>query len=751
MGYEITTRGFKMAYTNENQIGEVTDVTGAAIVIRTDGSQETVTLGTEIFQGDIIETSDAAAVNIGFIDDSSFAVSNDARIAIDEFVFDPETEGGVQDFSVMKGVFMYTSGLIGRENPDQVEIETPVGSIGIRGTIIGGHINPEGESQVSVIEGAIVVRNDAGEQLLTNQYETVTLSSREIAPSDVQQMDVSRIANDYGAVKDVSSSLFSSFNDQMAQENAPKPDAVNNAEEKTVDAAEEEVKEKADVEAESGEEEVILEDSMPKAETLEEKQLEIKALDDAPELKTINLHDGDKPKPLKGRLGALRDRLINNETQNELDDTVIQTQAQPTISFISGGSIDENSNGGTNPVVGTVALSNATNVTYSLIGPNAADYMLDSMTGLLTYIGPDSGDFEDNDVLSVGIRATDLDTNNIVNQNLQITLNDVNEMPTTRIGLEDLYDVGSLGTASDDVGVLALNGSLANGTRIGRLAVNDPEDTTITVSDFTIVGPPLPGGGGELVSTYFHVVEQGGNFYLELMSGFQMVDRGSHKTISDGTSDIAGITITAPTISFGVEISDGSLNYIAPITLQIADVTNVTGTTVFDTSTAHDVIIGDMSDNNIRLFNSDFHFINGGEGRDGLYLNGNVGAYQYDFTSNSGFNGDLSSIEQIYFIAGDTDDTLRIDIDNIIRLLATSDQNYAGNGELVISTNSAGANVNGVNIVQNDGVTATDLTSNGFVHNGTETRGSFGDYEIYHHNVHGTVAIEATISNAGGL
>jgi len=120
-----------MAYTKSNQIGEITEVTGVAKIIRTDGTEETVTLGTEVFQGDIVETSDAGAVNIGFIDDSSFAVSNDARISIDEFVFDPETEGGVQDFSVMKGVFMYTSGLIGRENPDQVEIDTPVGSIGI--------------------------------------------------------------------------------------------------------------------------------------------------------------------------------------------------------------------------------------------------------------------------------------------------------------------------------------------------------------------------------------------------------------------------------------------------------------------------------------------------------------------------------------------------------------------------------------------------------------------------------------------
>ena len=206
--------------TNTHAIGAVTEVTGEAIVIRTDGTQETVTLGTEIFQGDIVETSGDGAVNINFIDESQFALSEDARVAMDEFVFDPATESGDQDFTVMQGVFMYTSGLIGRENPDAVEIDTPVGSIGIRGTIIGGKILPEGQgdSQITVIEGAIVVRNDAGEQLLSNQYDTVSLRSMHTPPSEVQQLSVEKVANDYGAVKNVSVNLFSSFQDQMQQE-----------------------------------------------------------------------------------------------------------------------------------------------------------------------------------------------------------------------------------------------------------------------------------------------------------------------------------------------------------------------------------------------------------------------------------------------------------------------------------------------------------------------------------------------------
>jgi len=199
-------------------IGEVTEISGDAKIIRTDGTEEKIILGMPIFEGDIVETEGQGAVNIGFIDESFFAISENARITITDFAFDPESEVGVQDFSILRGVFMYISGLIGRENPDSVNIETPVGSIGIRGTIIGGRIDPVGESQITVIEGAIVVRNGDGELLLSSQFDTVKLAGFNAPMSHIGALSVHEVANDYGAVKDVSATLFSSFHDQMHEQ-----------------------------------------------------------------------------------------------------------------------------------------------------------------------------------------------------------------------------------------------------------------------------------------------------------------------------------------------------------------------------------------------------------------------------------------------------------------------------------------------------------------------------------------------------
>ncbi|HEY8189996.1 MAG TPA: FecR domain-containing protein, partial [Micavibrio sp.] len=115
-------------------IGIVKESTGEASVTHPNGTIETVSVGTPIYQGDIVETKGDGAVSIAFVDETTFAVSENARLAIDEYVFDPATHSGETGFSVLRGMFVFTSGLIGREDPDDVQINTPVGSIGIRGT-----------------------------------------------------------------------------------------------------------------------------------------------------------------------------------------------------------------------------------------------------------------------------------------------------------------------------------------------------------------------------------------------------------------------------------------------------------------------------------------------------------------------------------------------------------------------------------------------------------------------------------------
>lgn len=214
-----TSSQFAQAGTlnDESPIGAIEELEGSVTITRTDGTSETVTLGTPVYEGDTIETSADGAANILFLDDTSMAVSESARISIDNYKFDAATESGETNLSVLRGVFVYTSGLIGRDDPDDVLIETPVGSIGIRGTIIAGNIKPNGQSEITVLEGAIVVSNGQGETTLSEQYETVQINGFNDAIEGLGVKEASEMKASYGSVSNVIPQLFSSINDNIRE------------------------------------------------------------------------------------------------------------------------------------------------------------------------------------------------------------------------------------------------------------------------------------------------------------------------------------------------------------------------------------------------------------------------------------------------------------------------------------------------------------------------------------------------------
>ncbi len=196
-------------------VGAVHEVKGDATITRVDGSVEHVEVGTPVYQGDVVETDQDGALNIMFIDETTFAVSEDARLAIDEYVFDPATQSGTTNFSVLKGVFVFTSGLIGRDDPDDVMIETPSGSIGIRGTIIAGNVDT---GEITVIEGAIVLHDHSGNSItLANQYETARFNTAGDAIDHMGDLAANDVAVKFGSLSSVSGDLFSSIEDSSSE------------------------------------------------------------------------------------------------------------------------------------------------------------------------------------------------------------------------------------------------------------------------------------------------------------------------------------------------------------------------------------------------------------------------------------------------------------------------------------------------------------------------------------------------------
>lgn len=89
--------------------------------------------------GDQFVTGAQSQVQVLLRDRSTFTVGANARMTVDRFVV---SENGGSAVSVARGAFRFVSGRTAR-SPSREAIGTPVGSIGIRGTIVEGVVGPE--------------------------------------------------------------------------------------------------------------------------------------------------------------------------------------------------------------------------------------------------------------------------------------------------------------------------------------------------------------------------------------------------------------------------------------------------------------------------------------------------------------------------------------------------------------------------------------------------------------------------------
>lgn len=178
--------------------GAVDSLKGVVVAVR-GGVEVELNAGDSIYEGDVLVTAADSAVGIVFADDSTMSMGGDARIAIDEMVYDPDSGSGNQLFDIVQGAFVFASGQIGKNDPEDVQVRTPVATIGIRGTKYAVNVDQElGDATVTLFEGAVVVENAGGQVLLNSIGQSTFVSSSLAAPGDVFVMDPDTQTNTYG-------------------------------------------------------------------------------------------------------------------------------------------------------------------------------------------------------------------------------------------------------------------------------------------------------------------------------------------------------------------------------------------------------------------------------------------------------------------------------------------------------------------------------------------------------------------------
>jgi hypothetical protein len=123
-------------------IGKVITATGtvsiehpAGIVVQANVSVSgtgQVKTGDLVYRGDVVQTGANGALSITFADGTSFNISNNARMEMTEFVYDPNGHSNSTLLSLTKGTFTFISGNIAHTG--DMKVDTPLGVVGIRGT-----------------------------------------------------------------------------------------------------------------------------------------------------------------------------------------------------------------------------------------------------------------------------------------------------------------------------------------------------------------------------------------------------------------------------------------------------------------------------------------------------------------------------------------------------------------------------------------------------------------------------------------
>ena len=165
------------------EAGQVTHLSGVLTAKRADGSAKLFSVKSGVQEGDTLTTEQDTYARIKFTDGSEVVMRPGSQLKVASYSFD-ETKPTSDNvlLSMLKGGLRSVTGLIGKRNREAVRLSTTTATIGIRGTHFGALMcqndcggipttsgrPPENGLHLDVTDGAIVVRNQAGEQVIAS-------------------------------------------------------------------------------------------------------------------------------------------------------------------------------------------------------------------------------------------------------------------------------------------------------------------------------------------------------------------------------------------------------------------------------------------------------------------------------------------------------------------------------------------------------------------------------------------------------
>jgi hypothetical protein len=129
----LAPRAAAGADTTGEPAGHVRTTAGTVQLVRA-GLTMTARIGDPVLPDDVIETGADGAIGITFRDDCRISLGPQSRVRLNAYEFAPAVRSYAFALRFTQGTLQYISGLIAKLAPATVLIETPNGSIAVRGT-----------------------------------------------------------------------------------------------------------------------------------------------------------------------------------------------------------------------------------------------------------------------------------------------------------------------------------------------------------------------------------------------------------------------------------------------------------------------------------------------------------------------------------------------------------------------------------------------------------------------------------------
>lgn len=128
-----------------------------------------VVIHDDVHQDELIKTGSASAARLVFADRTDFMIGAESEVVLDKFIYDATSNSGQLVLRATKGLMKFRTGSMSSRS---YRIDTPVATVGVRGTEFVLQVFEGGGSYIKVISGEVVVTDHRNKSLSVKAGET---------------------------------------------------------------------------------------------------------------------------------------------------------------------------------------------------------------------------------------------------------------------------------------------------------------------------------------------------------------------------------------------------------------------------------------------------------------------------------------------------------------------------------------------------------------------------------------------------